>query len=84
MTLTFDPRSPISKGSVLSNRLAKTASKSVYLFGLNFVHKKRAGHTHTHTHTDRQTDRQTDTQTNTHTHTHTHTDTILWRCKLDM
>ena len=44
--------------SALSNRLAKTAFKSMYPFGWNFVHKKRAGHTH------RQTDRQTDTQTN--------------------
>ena len=40
--------------SVLSDRLAKTASKSVYLFVWNFVHEKWAGHT----------DRQTDTQTN--------------------
>ena len=42
------------RASELSNRLAKTASKSVHKFGWNFVHKKRAGHTH----------RQTDTQTN--------------------
>ena len=38
--------------SGVSNRLAKTASKSVHTFGWNFVHKKN------------QTHRQTDTQTN--------------------
>ena len=44
--------------SAISNYLAKTASKLVHSFGWKFVHKKRAGHTHTNTH------RQTDTQTN--------------------
>ena len=44
------------RASVVSNRLAVTASKLVHPFGLNFVHKN-SGHT--------------DTQTHTHTHTHT-------------
>ena len=35
--------------SAVSNHIAKTASKSVHPFGWNFVHKKRAGHTHRHT-----------------------------------
>ena len=39
--------------SVLSKRLAKTASKSVHPFGWNFVHKKNWTHTHTDTHTDK-------------------------------
>ena len=44
------------RASVVSNHLAKTASKSVHSFRWNFVHKK-SGHTdrHTHTHTDTQT-----------------------------
>ena len=37
--------------SVISSQLAKTASKLVHSFGWNFVHKKRAGHTHTDTQT---------------------------------
>ena len=45
------------RASVLSNRLAKTASKSVHSFGWNFVHKQ--SHTHTHRKTDRHTQRQT-------------------------
>ena len=47
-----------SQWANLSNRLVKTASKSVHSFGWNFVHKN-SGHTHTHT--------------LTHTHTHTQT-----------
>ena len=42
------------RASVLSNHLAKTASKSVHPFGWNFVHKN-SGHTHTQRHTDTQT-----------------------------
>ena len=45
------------QASVLSNRLAKTASKSVHPLGWNFVHKKRAGQTDTHTQTHRHTDK---------------------------
>ena len=61
--------------NVLSNHLAKTASKSVHPFGWNFVHKNSAGHT----------DRQTDTHINTHTHTEKlqwkyNPSTISWRC----
>ena len=44
--------------SMVSNRLAKTASKSVHPFGWNFVHKQ----SRTHTQTNRQTDRHTDKQ----------------------
>ena len=50
--------------SVVSNRLAKTASKSVRLFDWNFVHKQIRTHTHTHTHTH--------TYIHTYKHTHTH------------
>ena len=53
VTLTFDPRSPISIGF---DPVRKTASKSVHLLGWNFVHKQSR--------TDRYTDRQTHTQTN--------------------
>ena len=45
--------------SAVSNHLAKTASKLVHPFGLNFVNKKTSD-----TYTHRQTDTQTDTQTN--------------------
>ena len=37
------------RASAISNYLAKTASKLVHSFGWTFVHKKRAGHTHTQT-----------------------------------
>ena len=37
--------------SAVSNHLAKTAFKSVHLFGWNFVHKQSRTHTHTHRHT---------------------------------
>ena len=66
------------RASAENNHLSKTASKSVYPFGWNFVHKKCRTH------------RQSDRQTDTHTHTHRHTDklqwkynpsTISWRCK---
>ena len=43
------------RASGISNHLAKTASKSVYPFGWNFVHKK-SGHTDGQTHTQRQTE----------------------------
>ena len=45
------------RASVLSNHLAKTASKSVHPFGWNFVHKKCRTHTHTDTQTHRHTDK---------------------------
>ena len=51
------------RASVVSNHLAKTASKSVHPFGWNFVHKN-SGHTHTHTHTHRHTDTQTNCNEN--------------------
>ena len=44
------------RASAVSNHLVKTASKSVYPFGWNFVHKKTVD---THTQTDRHTHRQT-------------------------
>ena len=59
VTLTFDPRSPISIGSepvLYAANFAKTTSKLVHPFGWNNVHKKSG-------HTDRQTDRQTHRQT---------------------
>ena len=43
------------RASMLSNRLAKTVSKSVHPFGWNFVHKQSWTHTHTHTDTHTQT-----------------------------
>ena len=43
------------RAGAISNHLAKTASKSVHPFGLNFVHKKCRTDTHTHTHTHTQT-----------------------------
>ena len=57
ITLTFDRRSPISKGSEPERQApisVKTVFQSVHLFSGNFVHRQR----------DRQTDRQTHTQTN--------------------
>ena len=56
VNLTFDSRSPISIGSDpvsgISNRLAKTTSKSVNAFGWNFVHKKSRTHRQKHTQTN--------------------------------
>ena len=40
------------RASAVSNHLAKTASKSVHLFGWNFVHKKCRTHRHTDTQTN--------------------------------
>ena len=57
VTLTLDPRSPISIAKAVSNHLTKTASKSVHPFGWNFVHKNSG---HTDTQTDRHTNRHTD------------------------
>ena len=71
VTLTFNPRSPISIGFE-PVQLAKTASISVHLFGWNSIHKQ------SRTHTQRQTDR--------HTHTDKlqwiyNPCTMSWRCK---
>ena len=38
-----------ARASAVSNHLAKIASKSVHLFGWNFVHKQSQTHTHIHT-----------------------------------
>ena len=45
------------RASVVSNHLAKTASKLMHPFGWKFVYKHSHTHTHTHTHTDRHTDK---------------------------
>ena len=41
------------RASAVSNLWAKTAFKSVYPFGLNFVHKQSRTHSQTHRHTDK-------------------------------
>ena len=58
--------------SAVSNRLAKTLSKSVHPFGWNFLNKQTLD-TYTNTHTDRHTDK---------LQWKHNPSTISWRCKL--
>ena len=61
------------QANAISNHLAKTAFKTVYPFGWNFVHWQ------THTQTDRHTDTHTTTTTHTGTNCNNHS-TSSWRC----
>ena len=70
MTLTFDPRSPISIGPVRQATIYRKPRPNRFIRSARILlTKKHWTHTHTHRHTERDTNTQIDLYRKRHTHT---------------